>query len=368
MGVDSPTGSTVGGFQVGELVARGAMGAVYVAHDASGRRVALKLLAPELAADDRFRRRFLRESAVAAALDHPNVVRHSRPVMRAASSTWRLSTSTASDLRELLRRERRLEHHALSPSGLATQAQRSTPRTPPASCTAMSSRATSSSPRSGTSYVCDFGLARHVSSVGSLTGDRGFVGTVDYVAPEQIARSQRSMPRGRVRARVRALRVPGRCPAVRARERARCRLCAPESRGAGLCALPRRRTPPRRRRPRRPRLQAVGGRGGAVELAAAVVGHPDCGRPRLRTPAGVVGAEHALDDHRESGGPGQPVDVLGSEVGGLRVPRGAAVTDREVGVRPVRSGQRPRSSGPRRRTWCRPPGCPRSAPPPAPRP
>jgi len=35
-------------------------------------------------------------------------------------------------------------------------------------------------------YVCDFGLARHVSSVGSHTGDRGFVGTVDYVAPEQI--------------------------------------------------------------------------------------------------------------------------------------------------------------------------------------
>ena len=51
----------------------------------------------------------------------------------------------------------------------------------------MSSRATSSSPPDGTSYVCDFGLARHVSSVGSLTGDRGFVGTVDYVAPEQIA-------------------------------------------------------------------------------------------------------------------------------------------------------------------------------------
>ena len=35
-------------------------------------------------------------------------------------------------------------------------------------------------------YVCDFGLARHVSSVGSLTGDRGFVGTIDYVSPEQI--------------------------------------------------------------------------------------------------------------------------------------------------------------------------------------
>ena len=35
-------------------------------------------------------------------------------------------------------------------------------------------------------YVCDFGLARHVSSVSSLTGERGFVGTIDYISPEQI--------------------------------------------------------------------------------------------------------------------------------------------------------------------------------------
>ena len=35
-------------------------------------------------------------------------------------------------------------------------------------------------------YVCDFGLARHVSSVSSLTSDRGFVGTIDYVPPEQV--------------------------------------------------------------------------------------------------------------------------------------------------------------------------------------
>ena len=35
-------------------------------------------------------------------------------------------------------------------------------------------------------YVCDFGLARHASSVSSLTGDRGFVGTIDYISPEQI--------------------------------------------------------------------------------------------------------------------------------------------------------------------------------------
>jgi len=39
-------------------------------------------------------------------------------------------------------------------------------------------------------YVCDFGLARHVSSVSSLTGERGFVGTIDYVPPEQIEGGQ----------------------------------------------------------------------------------------------------------------------------------------------------------------------------------
>jgi serine/threonine-protein kinase len=34
--------------------------------------------------------------------------------------------------------------------------------------------------------VCDFGLARHVSSVSGLTVDRGFVGAINYVAPEHI--------------------------------------------------------------------------------------------------------------------------------------------------------------------------------------
>src|SRR6476469_462125 len=51
------------------------MAAVYVAEEiATGRRVALKLLAPELAGDERFRRRFLRESELASSLHHPNIV------------------------------------------------------------------------------------------------------------------------------------------------------------------------------------------------------------------------------------------------------------------------------------------------------
>jgi len=42
-------------------------------------------------------------------------------------------------------------------------------------------------PADETAYICDFGLARHMSTASSLTGDRGFVGTIDYVPPEQIA-------------------------------------------------------------------------------------------------------------------------------------------------------------------------------------
>ena len=44
-------------------------------HDlALDRNVALKLLAPELAEDVRFRERFLRESRLAASLDHPAII------------------------------------------------------------------------------------------------------------------------------------------------------------------------------------------------------------------------------------------------------------------------------------------------------
>src|SRR5688572_20752499 len=51
------------------------MGAVYRAsEEGRGRKVALKVIAPELAQDERFRERFLRESRIAASLDHPHVI------------------------------------------------------------------------------------------------------------------------------------------------------------------------------------------------------------------------------------------------------------------------------------------------------
>jgi hypothetical protein len=66
------------GYRVESLVGRGGMGVVYRATDTSLERpVALKLVAPELADDERFRARFLREPRLAASLDHPNVTRRS---------------------------------------------------------------------------------------------------------------------------------------------------------------------------------------------------------------------------------------------------------------------------------------------------
>src|SRR6266540_5354058 len=68
-------GTVIASFRVDSLIGQGAMGAVYLAQEvATGRGVALKLLAPELARDDRFRQRFMRESRVASSLDHPHIV------------------------------------------------------------------------------------------------------------------------------------------------------------------------------------------------------------------------------------------------------------------------------------------------------
>src|SRR2546426_12824555 len=72
---DNRIGTTLAGYRIEGLLGRGGMSVVYLANDPRlKRKVALKLLAPELAEDERFRERFLRESQLAASLDHPNVV------------------------------------------------------------------------------------------------------------------------------------------------------------------------------------------------------------------------------------------------------------------------------------------------------
>src|SRR5262249_58600324 len=97
-------GDEVAGYRLEGLAGRGGMGEVYRAYDERlGRYVALKVLVPRLADDERFRERFLRESRLAAGIDHPNVI----PVYEAGEADGRLYIAMryvdGADLRRLLR-------------------------------------------------------------------------------------------------------------------------------------------------------------------------------------------------------------------------------------------------------------------------
>src|SRR5947199_9140430 len=73
--LERQVGTDVAGCRIEELIGRGGMGFVYLAtHLHLGRKVALELLAPELTEDPKFRDRFIRESQLAASLEHPNIV------------------------------------------------------------------------------------------------------------------------------------------------------------------------------------------------------------------------------------------------------------------------------------------------------
>ena len=86
-------GRELAGYRLEALLGRGGMGVVYRAYDlALDRNVALKLLAPHLADDISFRERFLRESRLAASLEHPNVVPiHDAGETQTSPTTGRLS-------------------------------------------------------------------------------------------------------------------------------------------------------------------------------------------------------------------------------------------------------------------------------------
>ena len=182
------SGSIVAGFRIVRLIGQGAGGTVYLAADADGRQVALKVPIPELARDERFRQRFLREARIAAALDEPHVV----PTVAFGEDAGTLYLAMAYidglDLREILRREGPLAPERAV--GLIAQVA--------AALDAAHARGlihrdvkpgnvlVARTEAGEHAYLCDFGLAKHISSVTSLTGDRNLVGTIAYISPEQI--------------------------------------------------------------------------------------------------------------------------------------------------------------------------------------
>ena len=84
---DLPRGTLIVHYRIEAVLGRGGMSVVYLAEDLRLRRhVALKLLAPAVAEDVRFRERFLSESELAASLDHANVI----PIYEAGEADGRL--------------------------------------------------------------------------------------------------------------------------------------------------------------------------------------------------------------------------------------------------------------------------------------
>jgi hypothetical protein len=183
---DALIGASFAGYRVDEIVGRGGMGVVYRATDvALERAVALKLLAPELAADESFRRRFTAESKVAASLDHPNVI----PIYHAGEHEGVLYLAmrfvAGEDLRRRMQRVGRLEPAAAARliaqigSALDSAHERGLVHrdVKPANVLLNSH---------DHAYLSDFGLTKRLASETIETRAGQILGTLDYIAPEQI--------------------------------------------------------------------------------------------------------------------------------------------------------------------------------------
>jgi Protein kinase domain len=189
MAEDARIGSELAGYRIVAVAGRGGMGVVYIAEDARlGRRVALKLLSSELAADERFRERFVRESRLAASIEHPHIV----PIYAAGEADGTLFIAMryidGIDLRTLL-----AEHVVLDPAHAAGLVHHVAEALDAAHERGLVHRDVKPAnvlveTRAGRdhAYLTDFGLTKQASSVSGFTGTGQLVGTIDYLSPEQI--------------------------------------------------------------------------------------------------------------------------------------------------------------------------------------
>jgi serine/threonine protein kinase len=185
MAAHTRIGTEVAGFRIESVLGRGGMSVVYIAEQIRlGRRVAFKVLTTELAWDEQFRERFVRESHIAAAIDHPNII----PIYDAGEAEGLLYIAMrfvqGPDLKEVLKRgnlglgrtifvieqlasaldsahTHSLVHRDVKPGNILLE--ESTDHV----------------------YLTDFGVAKQTTARG-LTSTGHFLGTVEYAAPEQI--------------------------------------------------------------------------------------------------------------------------------------------------------------------------------------
>jgi serine/threonine protein kinase len=183
-------GSTFAGYSVEGVLGRGGMGVVYLAEQPElGRKVAIKVIAPALASDPDYLRRFKHESRLAAAIEHPNAI----PIYEAGVAEDDIPYLVMRyvdgvDLATLLRREGRLDgaraariveqvsgaldeaharglvHRDVKPANVIVEQRRGGEQ----------------------AYLTDFGLTKQMDATSGVTGTGRWVGTIDYASPEQI--------------------------------------------------------------------------------------------------------------------------------------------------------------------------------------
>jgi serine/threonine protein kinase len=182
-------GSEIGGYRIDEIISRGGMGIVYRATNVALHKIyALKVLTPELGDDPQFRERFKREMRVAASLHHPNVVAIHYAGEHEGMLFLVMDFIYGSDMRELLIKTGALDAHRavdlLAQFASALDA---------AHAKGLVHRDVKPGNMLITvhdgqehGYLTDFGLAKRPDNVDGLTAKGAVVGTVDYMAPEQI--------------------------------------------------------------------------------------------------------------------------------------------------------------------------------------
>jgi len=182
---NDPIGTDFVGYRIEELIGRGGMGVVYRAYDLRLKRtIALKLVAPELALDERFRERFAHETELAMALEHPNVI----PIYDAGDVDGRLYLAMrlidGPDLRGLLRAE-----DALPPLRACALCEQVASALDAAHAKGLVHRDVKPSnvliDADDHVYVADLGIGRRLEESPQV-GEERAVGTPAYLAPEEL--------------------------------------------------------------------------------------------------------------------------------------------------------------------------------------